>query len=123
MGAWGGIAEYDHAAFLTSLIAEGLLTDDKSLSFWGRLEILQRAPAELEIAAASPNAGRWVEALTLGVTERVVSWWGFDFSVGGSATADALPSAFAPSYGGLVVFSGKVFVEARFMRGFSLGGS
>jgi hypothetical protein len=122
MGAWGGMAEYDHAAFLSSFIGEGLLTDDKSISFWGRLEVLQRTPSELAISSTDPNVGQWVGALTLGVTERVVSWWGFDFSVGGSATADVIPSDYAPSYGTSILFSGKLFLEARFMRGFAVGG-
>jgi hypothetical protein len=60
--------------------------------------------------------------LTLGMTERVVSWWGFDFSVGGSATADIIPRDYAPSYGTSILFSGKLFLEVRFMRGFAVGG-
>jgi hypothetical protein len=121
--AWGGTAGYDQAAFLSSFIGEALLADDRRLSFWGRLEVLQRTPAELAIPAvappAAPNVGQWVGALTLGETTRIISWWGFDFSAGASATASALPSDYAPSYGGSVVFSGKVFIEARFLRGFA----
>jgi hypothetical protein len=121
--AWGGIAGYDHSDFLSSFIGEALLADDRELACWGRLEVLQRTPAELEILSASafatPNVGQWVGALTLGLTAKIVSWWGFDFSAGGSATASALPSDYAPSYGGALVFSGKIFLEARFLRGFA----
>jgi hypothetical protein len=121
MGAWGGMVDYDHATFLNSFIGEGLLTDDHSNAFWSRLEVLQRTPGELEIASPAPNVGHWAGALTLGVTRRVVSAWGFDFSLGGSSTATVLPPSYVTAYGGSVVFSGKLFLEARFIRMFAVG--
>jgi hypothetical protein len=122
MGAWGGVAGYDHATFLSSFIGEAVLANDAWIACWGRFEILQRTPAELEIQAPAPNSGRWVAALTLGATQRIVSLWGFDFSAGASATASGVPDDYAADYGGVVVFSGKVFLEARFIRGFAVGG-
>ncbi|HUB07695.1 MAG TPA: hypothetical protein VMB50_11865 [Myxococcales bacterium] len=121
--AWGGMIGYDHATFLDSFIGEALLSDDRADQIWGRLEVLQRTPAELEVAGApQPDVGQWVGALTLGYTRVVVSVWGFDFSAGVSGTASGVPDDYAVAYGHDVVFSGKVFLEARFLRGFSVGG-
>lgn len=42
---------------------------------WGRLEVLQRTAAELEISSvAGQNNGAWVEALTLGYTHAIDQW-------------------------------------------------
>ena len=48
---YGGVAYYDHATFLSSILAEALFTDEAN-SPWLRLEVLQRTPNELGIVAA-----------------------------------------------------------------------
>jgi hypothetical protein len=115
---WGGITRYDRASFLNSITGEWSFLDDSN-NLWGRVEALQRTPAELAIA--QDDTGRWVGALTLGYTRRVLTLWAFDFSIGGSATASFVPDAFATAYGGNAVFSARLFLEARWMKSFAAG--
>ncbi|MFI5289954.1 MAG: hypothetical protein ACHQ17_09910, partial [Polyangia bacterium] len=117
---WGGITGFDHASFLESVTLEALFLDDSN-ALWSRLEVLQRTPGELEIASTSPNGGEWVGALTVGYTRRIISLWGFDFSVGASGTLDFLPSDFATAYGGQVAAIGRVFLGARLMKMWTVG--
>ncbi|HWE31396.1 MAG TPA: hypothetical protein VHB97_25500, partial [Polyangia bacterium] len=52
---WGGISNYDGASWLDSITGEVLFTDwDNAL--WGRLEVLQRTPAELNVSPLPANA-------------------------------------------------------------------
>jgi hypothetical protein len=117
---WGGITNYDHANFLSSITGEWLFLDEAN-ALWGRVEVLERTPAELAITpSVSPNNGLWVGALTAGYTRRLASLWAFDVSIGGSATLSFLPNAFAGTYGGNSVMSGKLFLEARLMKMFAI---
>jgi hypothetical protein len=117
---FGGITDYDRAPFLASLTGEWLFLDEDN-SLWGRAETLMRTPAELAIASSSPDQGRWVGALTLGYTRKLISVWAFDFAVGGSLTLSFVPDDFAGAYGGNALFSGKLFLEARWLKMFSKG--
>jgi hypothetical protein len=116
---YGGIANYDHTPWLDSLLAEATFSDGSN-SPWMRLEVLQRTAAEL--AVSSSTTPQWVGALTVGFTRRIVSLWGFDFDVGVAGTLDFLPEDFQPAYGGGVVAVGRMFLEARFVKMWSLGG-
>jgi hypothetical protein len=114
---WGGISHYDGAAWLDSVTGEVLFTDwDNAL--WGRLEILQRTPAELAVAPlpARPNAPDWVGALTAGYTRKIVGVGPVDFSVGASGTLGFVSDPFVDAYGGRTIVSGKLFVEARVIK-------
>jgi hypothetical protein len=114
---WGGISNYDHAPWLDSITGEVLFTDwDNAL--WGRLEILQRTPAELRVMPllADANAPDWVGALTAGYTRRAVSLGPVDFSVGASGTLNFLSDPCLSAYGGRPILSGKLFVEARVIK-------
>ena len=116
---WGGISNYDGAAWLDSMTGEVLFTDwDNAL--WGRLEVLQRTPAELEVSPlpADPNAPDWVGALTAGYTRRIVSVGPVDFSAGASGTLNFMTDTFLNAYGGRPIVSGKLFVEARVIKMF-----
>jgi hypothetical protein len=117
---WGGITSYDHATFLNSVTGEWLFHDDNN-GVWGRLEVLQRTPAELAVVATEPDSGRWVAALTAGYTHRLASLSAFDFSVGGSATLDFLPNAFSAAYGGNAIFAAKLFLECRVVKMLAFG--
>ena len=114
---WGGISNYDNAAWLDAVTGEVLFTD-WSNSLWGRLEVLQRTAAELRITPlpADPNGPEWVGALTLGYTRKAVSVGPFDFSVGASGTLNFMPDVFLGAYGGRPILSGKLFVEARAIK-------
>lgn len=121
---WGGIANYDRARFLNSLTLEALFRDEAN-ALWTRAEAVQRTPAQLRVDAATdasaPNSGVWAGALTIGYTRRIVSLWAFDFGVGGSGTVTFLPAPFEAAYGGAAVVSGKLFLEARLLKMFSVG--
>jgi hypothetical protein len=117
---WGGITDFDHATFLSSITGEWAFLDDAN-NFWGRAEALQRTPNELAIVAPQPEVGQWVGALTIGYTRRLTSLWAFDFSVGGSATVSFVPGDYRTAYGGSSIFSGKLFLEARMMKMFAAG--
>jgi hypothetical protein len=116
---WGGISNYDGASWLDSITGEVLFTD-WSNALWGRLEILQRTPAELRVMPlpANPNAPDWVGALTAGYTRKIVALGPVDFSVGASGTLNFMTDTFLNAYGGRPIVSGKLFVEARVIKMF-----
>lgn len=112
---WGLVNGYDHASALNSF-AEEFWFHRERFGFWGRLEVLQRTAEELAIEeTVSPHEGKWVTALTLGVTRDFARWESFHLAVGASVTKDFLPSEFRPAYAGDPV-SGKIFVQASGMR-------
>ena len=96
---WGLINRYDHAAALNSLGEEFALQKGNK-TIWGRLEYLQRTPAELRIESSSPNDPRWVTALTLGYTRKIARLDFGALSIGASVTKDLLPPAYRPAYAG-----------------------
>jgi hypothetical protein len=116
---WGGISNYDGASWLDSITGEVLFTD-WSNALWGRLEIVQRTPAELRVSPlpAQPNDPDWVGALTAGYTRKIVSVGPFDFSAGASGTLNFMTDTFLNAYGGRPIVSGKLFVEARVIKMF-----
>jgi hypothetical protein len=118
---WGGVSNYDHTSFLTSLTFESVFSDESNTPF-ARLEVLQRTPAELAVSSTAPDEPHFVGSLTLGYVRRIVSLWGFDFSVGASGSIDFLPSEFQTAYGGPVIVTGKIFLDARFIKAWSVGG-
>ena len=116
---WGGISNYDDATWLDSITGEVLFTDWAN-ALWGRLEILQRTPAELRVmpVPANPNAPDWVGAVTAGYTRKIVALGPVDFSVGASGTLNFMTDTFLNAYGGRPIVSGKLFVEARLIKMF-----
>ncbi len=85
--------------------------------YWGRLEILQRVPIQLEIPinAATPDRPRWVQAVTLGFTQRVARFDDVELRAGLSGTLDFIPEDFQGEYGSLPM-TGRVFVELSGMK-------
>ena len=83
-------------------------------AFFGRAEVLQITPEQLDAATiGSPAEPRWVKALTLGYERTLLDQHGLSLRIGGSYTRDFIPSAFKPQYG-----SGpggfKVFLRIKF---------
>jgi hypothetical protein len=112
---WGHILGYDRASSLDSFLEEFLLRKGFD-HYWGRLEILQRTPSELEIATnGDPNRGIWVTALTLGYTRDFAKFEAMDFGLGGSISHDFLAAPFRGAYGGNP-WSGKIFVQLSGMK-------
>jgi len=116
---YGLINNYDEVAALNSFAEEFLLQKD-NLSFWGRLEVLQRTANELEILQSqNPRQGQWVTALTLGATHRLLKTETNEVSVGASLTKDFLPAEFRTSYAGDPL-SGNVFLQWSGLKMWSL---
>ena len=111
---YGMVTQYDNASVLSSFAEEFLFQGDAP-RIWGRLEVLQRTPAELEIPSANPNSGEWVSEMTLGYTHRMASWQGAELGLGGSVTKDLLPGDMIGAYGGNP-WSGKIFLQLAGMR-------
>lgn len=112
---YGAITRYDHASVLNSFLEEFWIHRDHP-NFWGRIEVLERTAAELQIASASDqNTGQWVAAFTLGYTQNVARIGGTQIGIGGSVTEDLLPSEFADAYGSSHPWTGKIFIQASGM--------
>jgi hypothetical protein len=113
---YGMVTQYDHTTHLSSFAKEFLFEGPRP-RIWGRLEVLQRAPAELGIPVASDsNSPQWVGALTLGYTHKLASWPdSVELGLGGSVTKDWLPSDFISTYGGNP-WSGKIFLQLGGMK-------
>ena len=112
---YGGITNYDNTQFLNSFLEEFWLTSGAP-NFWGRIEVLQRTPAQLQVATTSnPNEGMWVAAVTLGYTHSLTQIMGATLGIGASITKNFLPASFESTYRGEPV-SGKVFLHLKGMR-------
>lgn len=111
---WGLINGYNHASALNSFGEEFWLYKDQH-SVWGRIELLERTPEELQVAAAESHHGKWVTATTMGYTHKVASWENLDIGIGGSFTKYFLPSEFEKSYGGDPI-AGKIFLQFGGMK-------
>jgi len=97
---YGGITNIDNASFLNSALEEFAFASEKAAIF-GRVEVLQRTPAQLGISGISdPNTGRWVTAVTLGYSHQVVAWDGWELRAGASVTNDQTPPEFSGTYEG-----------------------
>ena len=112
---YGLINGLDSASALNSFTEEFLFKRETH-SYWGRLEVLQRTPAELQIQGLSnSNDGRWVAALSLGYTRQIKSWDGFELGLGGSVTKDFLAGEFQAAYSGNPL-TAKVFLQLGAMK-------
>jgi hypothetical protein len=110
---WGQ-ARAGHSAFLNSFLEEAVyqLGNNK---FYGRAEILQIMPRQLELTATDGSAGaKWVKAFTIGYERTLFRRDQLYLFAGGSYTKDLLPAEFRPAYGsdpqGV-----KVYLRIKFM--------
>lgn len=111
---YGAVTHYDHADSLNSF-SEEFFFSSGAPNLWGRIEVLQRTPAELGITASDPNTGRWVAALTLDYTHYLWKLPGATLGIGTSVSKDVLPELFASAYGGNP-YSGRIFPHVKGMR-------
>ena len=88
-----------HGTFLNSLMEEAVYQRGKN-NFYGRAEVLQITPAQLELTTpgGAENA-KWVEALTVGYERSLFEKNALHLLVGGSYTKDFVPKAFQSGYG------------------------
>jgi hypothetical protein len=117
---YGQISQYDQAQSLSSFTDE-FLFQGPTPRIWGRVEVLQRTPSELEIPLENnPYSPQWVTAMTVGYTHQLASWPdSVELGVGGSVTKDLLPSDFLSAYGGNP-WSGKIFLQLGGMKMWSI---
>lgn len=96
--------------------AEEFLFDSDTAKIWGRSEVLQRTPGDLEIAGdLDPSTARWVSAWTIGYTRTLVRWTNAELNIGASITKTFLPVEFQPPYGGNPL-SENVFLQLQGMK-------
>ena len=110
----GATTQMDHAQSLGSFSEEFLFSGDRP-NIWGRVEVLQRTPEELQIPSTSPATGKWIEATTLGYMHTLVRYEEAILGLGGSVTKTLMPGDFIGAYGG-DPWSGKVFVRLSGMK-------
>ncbi|MDR5728492.1 MAG: hypothetical protein RB191_13775 [Terriglobia bacterium] len=88
-----------HGAPLNSFLEEAVYQQGRN-KFYGRVEILQITPDQLQLivpsGAANPN---WAKALTVGYERTVFEKSGLSMFAGGSYTQDFSPVEFEPAYG------------------------
>jgi hypothetical protein len=113
---YGNVTNYDHSSSLTSLTEEFYLHSHRPSQYWGRLEVLQRTPEQLEIQTSGDfREGLWLGSLTLGYSNRLKAWESSQLNAGMSLTSALLPSEFQSAYGGNP-WSGKVFLQLSGMK-------
>jgi hypothetical protein len=110
----GFVRKYDRTEWLSSFGEEFLLTRTRD-RFWGRIELLERTPAELGIGSLQPDHPVWVAAFTAGVSRRVADLDEFGLFLGVSAGHDLLSASIRDAYGGNP-WAGKVFLQLGGMK-------
>ncbi len=69
-------------------------------NFFGRMEVLQRTPEQLQITVTNgDNSAQWVKAVTLGYERQLIKKGMWNVFGGGSVTQAWSPEAFAATYG------------------------
>ena len=112
---YGLINNYDHANLFS--VGEEFLFSGDCPRIWGRVEFVQRTPAELGISTVSaPDDGHVVTALTLGYTHAVFKSTDAELGIGASITSDLLPSDYKDAYGGSNPWSGRIFIQFSGMK-------
>ncbi len=112
---WGWVTNHDGTPSAHSFIEEFLFRGVHP-RIWGRIEILQRTGAQLQIPSLIDSTmGQWVAAVTLGYTYNLSHWKELDAGLGVSLTKNWLPDDFRPAYGG-DPWSAKVFLQIGGMK-------
>lgn len=111
---WGLVNFLDHAPSLNSF-GDEFWFDRGNDAWWGRIEALERTPAQLNVAADAPDRGRYVVQITLGYARDAWQSDGVALSFGAAVTQDLLPAAYRTAYGEYP-FGAKVFARLTGMR-------
>lgn len=105
----------EHISALRSFLDEFLIhAADSPHNYWGRIEVLERAPAQLGVMTTDPLDPQFVTALTAGYTYK----WKFneqELGLGFAATKNLLPSDFDDVYGD-DPWASKFFVQWSAMK-------
>lgn len=112
---FGLVNGLEHISALRSFVDEFLIhAADSPHNYWGRLEVLERAPAQLGFITTDPLDPQYVTALTLGYTHK----WKVneqELGLGFAATKNFLPSDFDDVYGD-DPWASKIFVQWSAMK-------
>lgn len=107
---WAQVKNRDEDLTLNSYLEEVVYQLGKN-NFFGRVEVLQRTPEQLEILVTDGSTGaKWVKALTLGYERNIFKRSDRDVYLGVAGTKDYLPNQFQDAYGGNPI-SAKVFLR------------
>ncbi|WP_374074471.1 hypothetical protein [Bdellovibrio bacteriovorus] len=111
---YGRIENYNLIPNLSS-ITEEFAFNKKPMTFWGRIEVLQRAPIQLFVASENPDRPEWLTATTLGYTHHIASSKNLNFQVGLSVSKYFIPITFTDEYE-TDPWAGKVFIQVNGMK-------
>jgi hypothetical protein len=94
-----GTARVGHGPFLNSFLEEAVYQRGRN-KFYGRAEMLQLTPEQLDfVTAGDPADARWTGAFTAGYERTVLQDSRISLFAGGSYTQDWVRSAFRTAYG------------------------
>ncbi len=83
-------------------------------NFYGRLEVLQRTPDQLDIQLTDGSkSAEWVKSITLGYEHKIEQRGDLRIYIGAAGTKDFVPVNFKPYYGG-DPYSGKLYLRVNF---------
>jgi hypothetical protein len=82
-------------------------------NFYGRLEVLQRTPEQLELSITDPSGARWIKAITLGYERQIKERGNMKVYMGAAVTKYAVPSDFQSAYGS-EPYAAKVYLRVNF---------
>jgi len=111
---YGRVENYDLIPGLNSF-AEEFAFKKQPMTLWGRIEVLERAPKQLQVNVTDPEHPRWVTAATLGYTHHLLSLSDVDFQAGLSVSKYFIPSDFRDAYG-TDPWAGKIFIQVSGMK-------
>jgi hypothetical protein len=97
---WGQVKNRTDNLTLNSFLEEFVYQLGKN-NFYGRLEILQRTPGQLEIQVTDGATGaQWVKAVTFGYERKLITKDKLNMYAGAAGTKAFVPSNFSQAYGG-----------------------
>lgn len=111
---YGRVENYDLIPSLTSF-AEEFAIKKMPMTFWSRLEVLERAPKQLAMTISEPEKPRWINAATLGYTHQFVAFSDIEIQAGISLEKYFLPSEFDEEYSA-DPWAGKIFIQISGMK-------
>jgi hypothetical protein len=113
---WGQDDNRTSDVKLNSFLEEFMYELGKN-NFYGRLEILQRTPDQLEVQVTDGKTGaRWIKALTFGAERQIQSRGSMRLYAGAAVTGYSLPRDFRVVYGSTPV-AAKVYLRLKFGPG------
>lgn len=117
---WGQNDNRTSDVQLNSFLQEFLYELGKN-NFYGRLEILQRTPEQLEVQVTDgKTSAKWIKALTLGYERQLQSRGNMKMYAGAAVTSYSIPKEFRVTYGSAPV-AAKVYLRIKFNSGMPMG--